>query len=358
MLQPRPAAAIRRRTIFSGIQPTGIPHLGNYLGALQQWAKIQNESALDATLLFCIVDLHAITVPQDPVALRESRRQMLASLMAVGLDPQRSILFYQSSVPAHAELMWILSCQASVGYLSRMTQWKSKIGVADSASLSDPASRKKLKLGLFSYPVLQTADIVLYGATHVPVGADQAQHIEFARECANSFNHVYGPVLALPQTILSPAKRVMSLAKPSAKMSKSDPDPKSRILISDSPETISAKLRAALTDSVPGDVSYDTAARPGVSNLLEILWHLSPEGTYEGIEDVVKDCQGLSLRAFKEKVAGVAEVHLRPIRKSYEEAYKKEEGRALDEVEKNGAERARAVAAKTMVDVKQAMGLA
>lgn len=202
--------------IFSGIQPTGVPHLGNYLGALRQWVRMQNEAPPSTKLLFCVVDLHALTSRQTPDFRRKCKRDMLAAFLAVGLDPARSILFHQSSVPAHSELHWILSCDASMGWLSRMTQWKTKLGEQDMASLlsptSNPNQKERMKLGLFSYPVLQSADILVHRATHVPVGEDQLQHVEFARNCASQFNHHFGDkkeILPLPEFRVSPAKRVM-----------------------------------------------------------------------------------------------------------------------------------------------------
>ncbi|KAI9661668.1 MAG: Tryptophan--tRNA ligase, mitochondrial [Bathelium mastoideum] len=281
------------QVIFSGIQPTGIPHLGNYLGALKQWVKLQNNAAPNTTLLYSVVDLHALTAHDSPVQLRQCRQEMLAALLAVGLDPQRSIIFYQSTVPAHTDLMWILSSAASMGYLSRMTQWKSKLDLPDNASPFDPTVKAKLKLGLFSYPVLQAADILVHRATHVPVGHDQSQHLEFARECANGFNHNYGRVLVAPDTLLSPAKRVMSLTEPHLKMSKSHANPKSRILITDGCEEIEKKIKGALTDSVSG-ISYDLVERPGVSNLLDIMFHLQDDNKQASLEELVKDCVELT----------------------------------------------------------------
>jgi len=191
------------RVILSGIQPTGTPHIGNYIGAVHRWVQLQNEPRNQSTLLYSVVDLHALTAttPTPPDVLRRWRRESLAALLAAGIDPKRSILFYQSAVAAHSELMWILSCRASVGYLSRMTQWKSKLSLGDSATMLDERAKSSLKLGLFSYPVLQAADILVYRASHVPVGDDQRQHLEFARECANSFNSAYGHHLVCPETL-------------------------------------------------------------------------------------------------------------------------------------------------------------
>ncbi|ORY16070.1 tryptophanyl-tRNA synthetase [Clohesyomyces aquaticus] len=359
------ALDIPPRVIFSGIQPTGVPHLGNYLGALRHWAKLQDEASPDEKLLYSIVDLHAITVKQDPAQLRQWRKEMLASLLAVGLDPKRSIIFCQSQVPQHAELMWILSCNASMGYLSRMTQWKSKLSLPQTASpfdspkLSSPA----LKLGLFSYPVLQAADILLYRTTHVPVGEDQSQHLEFSREIASSFNHLFPPppspnpsvpILVPPETILSPAKRIMSLTQPTKKMSKSDEDPRSRILITDSQEEIYKKIKSALTDSIDG-ISYDPDTRPGVSNLIDIMYHMD-EGVASSAEELAKDFKGLSMRALKEKVAETIEVHIRPVGERYEANLRGATGDLADiaEIGRVGAERR---AEATMREVREAVGL-
>lgn len=369
--------------IFSGIQPTGVPHLGNYLGALSQWVALQEEATAAGSsststttdtaptrLLFSVVDLHAITLPQEASRLRRWRREMLAALLAVGLDPARSTIFHQSSVPAHAELMWVLSCTASMGYLSRMTQWKSKMSLPDDASaLPDTGgsgsggSAAALKLGLFSYPVLQAADILVHRATHVPVGEDQRQHLEFARECAAGFNHTYAGggsrrgVLVPPETIVSPARRVMSLTDPTRKMSKSDPNAASRVLITDPGAEIKKKIMRAVTDSQSGFVSYDPAARPGVSNLLEILAILEGHGA-RAPEEVAGDFARSQhpLKALKERTAQAVITELRDVRERYLELLGGNDGRELDEIEARGAERARASAEATMKLVKDAVG--
>jgi tryptophanyl-tRNA synthetase len=341
------------KVVFSGIQPTGVPHLGNYLGALRQWVRLQDEAAPDTTLLFSIVDLHAITVKQDPKALQQWRREMLASLIAVGLDPARCVLFAQSSVKQHAELMWILSCGASMGYLGRMTQWKSKMQLPETASPL-ASSTNQLKLGLFSYPVLQAADILLYNTTHVPVGEDQAQHLEFTRELAIGFNHLYGPLLTVPETQLSPAKRVMSLAEPTKKMSKSDPKPKSRILITDSREAIHTKLRSALTDSIEG-VSYDPEARPGVSNLVDLIFHFDQAGPASP-EELALDLKHLSMRALKEKAADTIDRSIAPVRERYEELMSGDQKELVAHAE-HGAQKAEAIAETTMQRIRTAMGM-
>ncbi|KAG0648338.1 Tryptophanyl-tRNA synthetase [Hyphodiscus hymeniophilus] len=360
------------QVIFSGIQPTGIPHLGNYLGALQQWVHLQNTSPPSTKLLFSIVDLHAITISQDPAQLKQWKRESLATLLAVGLDEKRCGIFYQSSVPAHSELMWILSCTASMGYLSRMTQWKvspellqtfglkssnmwqSKLSLQDDASPLDGGSKSKLKLGLFSYPVLQAADVLVHRATHVPVGEDQSQHLEFARECVTNFNHAYGPHLVSPQTIMSPAKRVMSLQEPHLKMSKSHADPRSRILITDSADEIYRKVMSALTDST-NSVSYDPSKRPGVSNLLQLWSHFDAEG--RSPEELALACRDMNLRTFKTKVSETIAASLEPIRMRFAELMREDGGAYVEHVEKQGARKARESADSTMAIVREAVGL-
>lgn len=345
------AAPTRHKTIFSGIQPTGVPHLGNYLGALRQWVRLQNEAEEDTTLIYSLVDLHAITIRQDPKQLRQWKKESLAMLLAIGLDPARSVIFHQSDVPAHAELMWILSCQASTGYLGRMTQWKEKTS-------NEKDGNEKLKLGLFSYPVLQAADILVHKTTHVPVGHDQAQHLEFAREVANGFNHVFGQgseVLIPPETLISPAKRVMSLTDPTSKMSKSHPNPKSRILLTDSHAAIKSKINAAVTDSIDG-ITYDPETRPGVSNLIDLLYHTGAEDGYDSQEALAKDLEGVSLRALKEKVAESVDQQLRPVRERYFEVI--QDRVSIDEAAARGAKKANKRAIATLTKVKRAVGMA
>lgn len=306
-----------RRIIFSGIQPTGVPHLGNYLGALRSWVELQDVSKHGDLNYYCVVDLHALTQPQDPAKLLRWRVETFASLLAVGLDPKRSNIFFQSQVTQHSELMWLLSTMASTGMLSRMTQWKTKLDLSEDTSMGEGNSTQKLKLGLFSYPVLQAADILLYDATHVPIGADQVQHLEFTRNLARSFNSQYGKVNSAftePEAILSPAKRIMSLTDPTKKMSKSNPDANSRILITDKAEVIYAKIKAAVTDS-EDSISYDVEKRPGISNLLGILSHTSQKGLSP--VELAQGCQNLSKKAFKALVADSVVTCLAGIRERY-----------------------------------------
>ncbi|KAL2830626.1 hypothetical protein BJY01DRAFT_227138 [Aspergillus pseudoustus] len=339
-----------RTTIFSGIQPTGVPHLGNYLGALREWVKLQDTVTKDTKLIFSIVDLHALTVPQERARLRSWRKEAFATLIAVGLDPNRSTLFYQSSVHQHAELFWLLSTVASTGYLSRMTQWKSKLQLPEDANLENADVRSKLRLGLFSYPVLQAADILVHRATHVPVGEDQRQHLEFSRYTANSFNHLYGSIFPSPEALISPAKRVMSLKEPTLKMSKSHVDERSRIILTDSPDDIRRKVKVALTDSEPG-ISYDPVRRPGVSNLIEIISHLDGRSCRE----ITQSYESANLRALKSDVADRIIEVLAPIRDKY---YSLMANSAhLDAIAEQGAQNARANAEITMNKVRKAMGL-
>ncbi|PYH98932.1 tryptophanyl-tRNA synthetase [Aspergillus ellipticus CBS 707.79] len=346
---PRPPGITH--TIFSGIQPTGVPHLGNYLGALREWVRLQNDGTEGTRFFFSIVDLHALTVPQESIQLRKWRKEALATLLAVGLDPSRSTIFYQSTVQAHAELFWILCTVASMGYLSRMTQWKSKLQLPEETTLENSTARSKLRLGLLSYPVLQAADILVHRATHVPVGEDQRQHLEFCRNIANSFNHTYGSIFPCPEALISPAKRVMSLKEPTLKMSKSHVDERSRIILTDSRDQISKKLKAALTDS-DMKITYDPILRPGVSNLLELLGHF--EG--KSCEDLALEYQSTSLRVLKEHLAGQISDHLQPIRDKYFSLMDDKTG-FLDAVSEQGARSARANADRTMEVVRSAMGL-
>lgn len=270
-------------------------------------------------------------------------------LLAIGLDPQRSTIFHQSDVPGHSELMWILSCQASTGYLGRMTQWKEKTS-------GEKENGERLKLGLFSYPVLQAADVLLHRTTHVPVGHDQAQHLEFAREVAIGFNHVYGQgLLTVPETLISPAKRIMSLTQPTSKMSKSHSNPKSRILLTDSEEAVRSKIKSAVTDSLDG-ITYDTEKRPGVSNLIDLIYHTTHSGGEDGCQQALaSEMKGMSLRALKDRAADAVESVVRPIRERYAEII--EDNQLLSDTAYKGAQQAQASASQTMESVKKAVGL-
>ncbi|KAK8111595.1 tryptophanyl-tRNA synthetase, partial [Apiospora kogelbergensis] len=346
------------KRIFSGIQPTGVPHLGNYLGAMRQWKQLQDEasSSPGTKLFFSIVDLHAITMPQDAPVLRQRRREMMASLLAIGLNPAKSTIFYQSSVPAHSELKWILDCTASVGYLNRMTQWKSKLAEDNnSLRISDETIENKLKMGLFGYPVLQAADILIHRATHVPVGDDQKQHLEFARQCARSFNSTYpGGDMVSPETITTRSPRVMSLTNPHKKMSKSSPNHSSRILITALEDEIRKRIRSAVTDSLYA-VTYDPQERPGVSNLLDLLSQCDPEAREP--EEWARHFENANLGDLKQATADAVVRELAGVRERYLDFLNHKGGRWLTEIEEEGAKVARESADETMRMVRDVVGL-
>ncbi|XP_073473624.1 tryptophan--tRNA ligase, mitochondrial [Aquarana catesbeiana] len=311
--------------VFSGIQPTGIPHLGNYLGALQSWVKLQDEFS---SVLYSIVDLHSITVPQDPRSLRESILDMTACLLACGIDPEKSVLFQQSQVPEHAELGWVLGCLTSMPRIRHLPQWKIK----------SQTQKSEGSVGLFTYPVLQAADILLYKSTHVPVGDDQLQHLELTQDTARIFNHRYGQFFPIPKTLTTTSKKIHSLRDPSAKMSKSDPQKLATVRLTDSPDEISLKFRKAVTDFT-SEVTYDPEGRPGVSNLVAI--HSAVTGLTP--EDVVEQSRGLETAQYKLVVAEAVIEKLTPIRGEIQRL-RADEG-FLRVVLNQGAVRAREVAA-------------
>uniref|UniRef100_A0A8C5MCJ3 Tryptophan--tRNA ligase, mitochondrial n=1 Tax=Leptobrachium leishanense TaxID=445787 RepID=A0A8C5MCJ3_9ANUR len=280
--------------VFSGIQPTGIPHLGNYLGALQTWVQLQDTFS---SILYSIVDLHSITVPQDPAVLRHSMLDMTACLLACGIDPEKSCIFQQSQVPEHTELGWILSCLTSMSRLKQLPQWKMK------------SQQNEGSVGLFTYPVLQAADILLYRSTHVPVGDDQVQHLELTQDTARKFNKRYGDFFPVPVALMGTSKKIRSLRDPSSKMSKSDPQTLATIRLTDTPEEIVTKIRKAVTDFT-SEVTYDPESRPGVSNLISIHSAM----TELGVEDIVRQSQGLETAQYKLLVADAVVEKLRPIR--------------------------------------------
>ncbi|KDQ18685.1 hypothetical protein BOTBODRAFT_29062 [Botryobasidium botryosum FD-172 SS1] len=341
----------KAQTIFSGIQPTGVPHLGNYLGALANWVALQKNADPQDRLIYSIVGYHAITLPQDPRRLERERMDIMASLLAIGINPERSILFHQDQVLEHVELAWILNCMTSMGKLKRVTTWKSKLAVARNDGTDKNQDDGHLSLGLFAYPVLQAADILLYKATRVPVGEDQRQHLELCRDLADVFNRtVKSPIFPVPRHIITPAKRVLSLRDPMQKMSKSAPAANSRILITDSFDEIAAKVRSAVTDSTRG-ITYDPISRPGVSNLVTIISGC----TDESIESVVERLADKGHGELKGEVVDAVESKLGPVRREYERI-KQDEG-WIREVGRRGAEKARALAVETMVDVKTRLGL-
>jgi tryptophanyl-tRNA synthetase len=326
--------------IFSGVQPTGNLHLGNYLGAIRNWVALQK----DYDCIFCIVDLHAVTVPQDPAQLKAQTREVTAAYIASGIDPERCIIFNQSMVPGHAELAWLLSCLTPLGWLNRMTQFKEKAG----------KQREEAGLGLYAYPVLMAADIILYKATHVPVGEDQKQHLELARDIAGAFNRRYGvEFFPLPEPmIFGAATRVMSLRDGSKKMSKSDTSDYSRINMTDDAETIALKIRKAKTDPQPLPETVKGAeTRPEADNLL---------GIYAALADISREQSvarwaGKNFSEFKTALAELSAEVLGRIngemrRLMADPGY-------IDGVLKRGAERANTIARPHLDEVFDIMGL-
>jgi tryptophanyl-tRNA synthetase len=325
--------------IFSGIQPTGDAHLGNYLGALRHWVEYQDE--YDA--LYCVVDLHAITADHDPAGLADASLRKAMELMAAGLDPQRCLLFVQSHVPEHTELAWVLNCVATFGELRRMTQFKDK---------SDRAGgQESVSVGLFDYPVLMAADIVLYDTDLVPVGDDQRQHLELTRDIAIRFNHRYGKTLVVPEAAIPKVgARVMDLQNPVAKMSKSEASPLGIVYLTDPPEVVTKKIRSAVTDS-GRDVRYDRAEKPGIANLLDVL----SATTGRSIPELEEEYGSAGYGSFKSAVAEAVVECLAPVRERYEEMLA--DPHQTREVLKAGAERARSLAAPVMARVRKTAGL-
>ena len=328
-----------RPRVFSGIQPTADSfHLGNYLGALRQWVALQDTH--DA--VYCVVDLHAITVPQDPALLRQRTRVAAAQLFAAGLDPDRCVVFVQSHVAQHTELTWVLGCLAGFGELSRMTQFKDKTARGGAQQSS---------LGLFSYPVLQAADILLYQTDQVPVGEDQRQHLELSRDLAIRFNHRYGPTFTVPSAyILGGVAKITDLQEPTAKMSKSASSDAGIIDVLDEPAAIRKKIARAVTDT-EGSIRADEAAKPGVTNLLRIYSALSGEP----VATLEAKYQGSGYGGFKKDLAELVVASFTPIRERTEQFLADEAG--LDRVLAAGAQRARQVAGQTMATVRDRIGL-
>lgn len=326
---------VTMKTIFSGIQPSGMITIGNYIGALKQFVALQNEY----NCYFCIVDQHAITVPQDPKTLQKNIRSLAALYLAVGLDPNKATLFIQSEVPAHAQAAWMLQCISYIGELERMTQFKDK-----------SAGKEAVSAGLLTYPPLMAADILLYSADLVPVGDDQKQHIELTRDLAERFNKKYNDIFTIPEIHLPKVgARIMSLQEPTKKMSKSDPNQKGFISMLDEPKQIEKKIKSAVTDS-DGVVKFDKENKPGVSNLMSIY---SIFGNIS-IEDLEKKYEGKGYGEFKTDLAEVIINALQPIQDRYKELIDSDE---LDNILDEGAEKAALVANKMLRKMEKAMGL-
>ena len=333
--------------IVSGIQPTGQLHLGNYLGAIRNWVRMQDAMEDGSECLFFLADLHAISMPHNPAELHAATLEMVAALTSCGIDPDRSVLFNQAQVPAHAELQWLLNGTARMGWLNRMTQFKDKSG----------KNREGASIALFTYPVLQAADVLLYQATHVPVGEDQKQHLELARDIAQKFNNDFAtedaPVFTLPDPIIPPdAARIMSLRDGTAKMSKSDPSDMSRINLSDDADTIMQKVKKAKTDPepLPGEVA-GLEGRPEASNLVGIYATMSNTTP----DAVLADFAGKGFGAFKPALGELLVSTLGPISQRFVEL--KQDREALDAILAKGALKARDVASSTLNAAYDALGL-
>lgn len=325
-----------KKIIFSGIQPSGNPTLGNYLGAMKNWVKLQDEF----DCYFCVVDLHAITVRQEPKELRQKTLEMLAIYIAAGIDPKKNTLFIQSHVPAHSEAAWLLTCNSYMGELSRMTQYKDK-----SQRYGD-----SIGAGLFTYPVLMASDILLYNTDLVPVGLDQRQHLELARDIATRFNNTYSPTFKIPDGYIPKVgAKIMSLQEPNKKMSKSDDNQNSYILMMDPPEVIRKKVSRAVTDSL-GVINY-TEEQPGVKNLLDLL--IAINGST--VEELVEYYKGKGYAELKKDVAEAIITELEPIQLKVKEILKDKS--YLEGIYKEGAEKANYVAMKTLRKMQKKIGL-
>ena len=329
----------KKNRIFSGVQPTGSLHLGNYLGAIRNWARLQDEFEA----IYCVVDLHAVTAPHDPKELSRATREVTAGLIASGIDPTRSIIFNQSMVPEHAELSWLFNCIARLGWLNRMTQFKEKAG----------KNREQASVGLYAYPVLMAADILAYKATHVPVGEDQKQHLELTRDIAQSFNSIYGvDFFPLPEPqIFGSATRVMSLRDGTKKMSKSDESDYSRINMTDGADEIAQKIRKARTDPDPLPGTVDGLAEwPEALNLVSIYAALEDIE----IDQVIREYQGQGFSTFKKALADLAVVRLGPVGNEMKRLTA--ESGEIDKVLADGTERATQLSRPIVAEVREIMG--
>lgn len=324
--------------IFSGIQPSGELSIGNYIGSLRQWVQMQDEN----DCIYCVVDQHAITVRQDPKLLNERSFNTLAVFLAAGIDPDKSVIFLQSHVPAHSQLGWVLNCYTQVGELSRMTQYK------------DKAKRyaSNITAGLFNYPVLMAADILLYQAKKVPVGDDQRQHLELTRDIAERFNSLYGETFVLPEGFIPKAGgRVMSLQEPTKKMSKSDDNPNNVIRLLEDPKSILKKIKRAVTDSDnPPVVAYDWEHKPGVSNLLELM----SSATGRSVDELVEHFKGQMYGTFKSEVGDAVVAMVEPIQQRYQEI--RDDESYLKQIFAKGAEKAAQRARPTLEKVYEKIG--
>ena len=330
------------KKIFSGVQPTGNLHLGNYLGAIKNFVELNNQK--DNECIFCVVDLHAITVKQDPKELKKNIRETAATFIASGIDPNNSIIFNQSMVSAHSEAAWILSCVSRIGWLNRMTQFKEKAG----------KDKEKASIGLYSYPVLMAADILLYDATHVPVGNDQKQHLELCRDIAQKFNNDFSSpnFFKVPEPLIQKQfSRIMSLKDGTKKMSKSDPSNLSRINLTDNKDEILNKIKKAKTDplQMPENIK-NLIERPEAENLLSIYSSLKNQN----LENSVKEFEGKNFSIFKEKLSDLLIEKIEPISKEIKKLLNDEQ--YLDAILLEGSNKADKIASKKIIEIKQLVG--
>ncbi|MGL4607727.1 MAG: tryptophan--tRNA ligase [Eubacteriaceae bacterium] len=325
-----------KKIVYSGIQPSGTFTIGNYFGAMKNWVKLQE----DYKSIFCIVDLHAITMPQDPKDLRKRVYESMALLLALGIDPEKSIVYVQSMVPEHAELTWILNCNAYMGELSRMTQFKDKA----------QKQGENIRVGLFDYPVLMAADILLYQTDLVPVGNDQRQHVELARDIAARFNQQYGDIFKVPEAYFGESgARIMSLQDPKKKMSKSDENTNGFISLLDPPKTIIKKFKRGVTDSEML-VRHDRENKPGVSNLMEIY----ACATGKSLNEIAKEFEGKGYGDFKQRVGEAVAETLLPVQEEYERILREKD--YLENIMRNHAEKASMMAWKTLAKARKKVG--
>lgn len=325
-----------KKVIFSGMQPSGVITLGNYLGALKNWTNLQDEY----NCLYCIVDMHAITVRQDPATLRKNAINLLMQYIAAGLDPEKNVIYYQSHVSAHAELAWILNCYTYMGELSRMTQFKEK----------SSKHGENINAGLFTYPALMAADILLFQTDLVPVGADQKQHLELARDIAMRFNGLYGETFKVPEPYIGKVgARVMSLQEPTSKMSKSDEDTNASIYLMDDPDAIMRKFKRAVTDS-DACVRFDQETKPGISNLMSIYGAI----TGQTMEQIQSEFEGKGYGDFKMRVGEAVVEELRPLQARFKEL--SSDKTYIDSIIKKNAETANYLATKTLRKVQKKVG--
>lgn len=328
---------MNKKRILSGIQATGKLTLGNYLGALNNWVKMQEEYEC----YYMIADLHTLTVRREPEELKRNTLNLIAMYVAAGLDPEKNTIFIQSHVPAHSELSWILGCYTYMGELNRMTQYKDK-----SAKHAD-----NINSGLFTYPVLMAADILVYNAHYVPVGEDQRQHLELTRDIGERFNSIYGKTFVIPEGYTkTEGARIMGLQNPEAKMSKSSTNPNDVIFLEDEPETIMKKFKKAVTDS-EGIVKYNPETKPGISNLIEIYSVV----TGKTREEVEKEFEGQGYGTFKEAVGKAVVEKLKPVQSKYKELIENPE--YLEAIYRKGDEKAAKIANSTIAEVKEKVGL-